>query len=239
MKKIFFLSLVTIAMTGCINGQFGKIKGSGHIVKESRTTGNFQAVQLAGSMDIILKQGSSFSVVVEGDDNILEYIETVVKDNTLKVGVKSTRTTWVSTKNIKVYVTLPELIAARVSGSGNIQTEDVFTTSGRFDASVSGSGNCKLNIKAQDLDAHISGSGSITISGSANNAKVGVSGSGNYKGLNFETKDADVHISGSGNVETTVNGNLEAHISGSGDVRYKGNPTIKTKTAGSGRISKI
>ena len=239
MKKLLILSLSALTMAGCINGQWQKIKGSGHIIKETRTPGNFKGVQLSGSMDVILTQGTSFNVVVEGDDNLMEYIETVVKDDMLRIGIKKMKLNLISTKNITVYITLPELNAAKVSGSGSIKTDDLFSTAGHFDASVSGSGNCHLNVKAQALDAHISGSGNITIAGNADNTTIGISGSGNYKGLNLETKDADIHISGSGNVETSVNGNLEAHISGSGDVKYKGNAAVTVKSSGSGRVSKI
>jgi Putative auto-transporter adhesin, head GIN domain len=240
MLKILFLPFILLSLAGCsANGQFGKIEGSGKTIKETRNTGSFKGVQLSGSMEVILSRGPDFNVVVEADDNLLEYIDTKVKDDVLRIGTNTPNLKWVSTKNITVYVTLPELIIARVSGSGNLKTDDVFSTDGSFDAAVSGSGNCKLNIKTQKLEARVSGSGSITITGTADDTRIMLSGSGNYRGLNLETKDASVTISGSGGVETTVNGNLDARISGSGSVRYKGNASVNVRTSGSGRVSKI
>lgn len=239
MKKLLYLSLILTVVTSCdINGQIGKIRGSGNITKETRNTGSFKGVSLSGSMNVILSKGSSFNVVVEADDNLQEHIETTVKDNVLRIGTKTPRLSWISSKNITVYVTLPELTKASVSGSGNMQSDDLFSA-GSFNVSVSGSGNCKLKVNATDLDAHISGSGSINITGTSDNSTVGISGSGNYRGLSMETKDANFRISGSGSAETTVNGKLDAHISGSGGVRYKGNASVNARTSGSGRVHRI
>jgi hypothetical protein len=239
MKKVLFLSYALVILASCTNGQVGKITGNGHITKQTRTPGNFKGVSLSGSMDVILTKGNSFSVVVEGDDNLLQYIETIVKDDVLKIGTNTPKLSWISTKNIVIHVTLPTLDKTIVSGSGTLNSDDEFSSSGTFQASVSGSGSCKIAIKTQKLDARVSGSGNIRISGSADNSIIAISGSGNYRGLDLQTKDASITISGSGNVETSVNGNLDARISGSGGVKYKGNAAVQVKTSGSGRVSRI
>jgi hypothetical protein len=239
MKKILFLSLTLFSLasiTACAQ-KSEKIKGSGNITKETRNPGNFKGVELSGSMNVILTKGSGNGVVVETDDNIIPYIVTEIKDGSLRIGTKPN--TSIDTKKITVYVTLSELNKAAVSGSGNIKSDDTFTSSGDFTAAVSGSGNCQIHINAKKLDARISGSGDIHISGSADNTTIAISGSGNYKGAGLETKDATVRISGSGGVETAVSGQLEGSISGSGTVKYKGNPAVQVKTSGSGRVSKI
>lgn len=238
MRKALFLFFSLVVLLSCTNGQFGKIEGNGHIVKENRTPGDFKGVHLAGSMDVIITKGNSINVTVEADDNLLQYIETKVKDGVLRIGTNTPRLKWISSRKITVYITVPELNRTGVSGSGSVKSEDVFSTNGEFSVSVSGSGSCQLNVKAKSLDAHISGSGGINLAGSADNSDISISGSGRYKGFNMETKDATLHISGSGGAETSVSTNLDAHISGSGGVRYKGEPTVKARTSGSGRVRK-
>jgi hypothetical protein len=240
MRTILNGALCLMILASCTaNGQIGKIKGNGHITKVTRNTGNFKGVALSGSMEVVVTKGSSYSVVVEADDNLQEHIRTEVRDNVLRIGTRTPKMSWISSNQITVYVTLPELSSASVSGSGNLRSDDLFISKGGMDVHVSGSGNCKLNIQANKLEAGISGSGNITIKGNADESIVRLSGSGSYKGLDMDTKAAEVHISGSGRVETTVNGKLDAHISGSGGVRYKGNASLNVRTSGSGRVNRI
>ena len=54
----------------------------------TRTTDSYDAIKCAGSMDFILVSGTEGTIKIEGEENLLEYIVTEVKDNVLKVKVK-------------------------------------------------------------------------------------------------------------------------------------------------------
>ena len=62
-------------------GQAASANGSGRSATETRSVGDFQAVRLSGSMDLQVRQGTTASVQVTADDNLLALLETVVESS--------------------------------------------------------------------------------------------------------------------------------------------------------------
>jgi len=239
MKKLLLLSLLCMGLTTItLFAQNNRIKGSGNITKESRTVGDFTGVSVGGSMIVIIKSGMEQSVIVETDDNLQEYLETTTKDGQLIISNKKTWNLSYS-KSATVYITTPVLDKARLLGSGSILTEGVMKSSGKFEASISGSGNIDASIDASETLVNISGSGNIQLDGKTEALNVAISGSGSFKGYELAANKISARITGSGNVQTTAKGKLEASIAGSGNVYYKGTGEVTSRTAGSGKVKNV
>ena len=207
--------------------------------KEKRDVDGFTAVSFGVAGKLFLKQGSSYSVELEGDRELLEEIETIVRDGRLVIRKSSWRI--MNNSKITAYVTMPEIDGLSVSGSGTLEAKDPINGSD-FDLRVSGSGNILLNdLQVEDVDCSISGSGNILLNGSATDgAELTISGSGKYDGEEFKVNEMDVRISGSGNCRCWVESDLKVSVSGSGDIYYKGDPDrIDSRTSGSGKIRKL
>ena len=214
------------------------IKGNGTIISEERTVTEFDRIEVSGSADVFISNGSDYSVIVETDSNILPLIETEVHGAELEIGIKK-NTSIRKTSGIKVYVTTPTLNGVEVSGSGNISSDDSFTSSS-FDIDVSGSGDLDFqDIITDYLIVDISGSGDVDVASSENteNHKIDISGSGDVNLLNMPTTHSNIKISGSGSGIVNVSNSLHVKISGSGDIRYAGTPTITTDITGSGDVN--
>jgi hypothetical protein len=231
MKRGIFLSFIVLAMTflnGFSNGQ--------SIVKETRDLSGFTKVSFGVSGDLYINFGSEFKVVLEGEKNLLEDIDTEVSNG--KLVIKKDNWTLNINEKVTVYITMPELKGLGVSGSGKAEVRDE-VKAGELSFSVSGSGKLVASkIVAEDLKCGISGSGDIIIGGSGNakNADISISGSGNYTGESLDISTAEVSISGSGNCSCKVSESLKASISGSGNVRYTGNPKVDARVSGSGHV---
>ena len=213
------------------------VKGNGVIVSENRTLEGFDKIELSGSADVFISQGSDYLVRVETDENILPLVETKVQGSELEIGLKK-NTSIRKTSGINVYVTMPSLLSVEVSGAGNISSNDTFT-SGSFDIEVSGSGDLYFqNIITNDFTLDISGSGDVEVSSAETTSTqdIRISGSGDLNLVDMPTTDSKVKISGSGNAKLNVINSLDVEISGSGDVRYMGYPTVNTDITGSGDV---
>ena len=77
---VFFLMVVSSACSAILPGT---INGSGDIVTESRDVSGFDKVALAGFGDVTIEVGDEESLTVSTDDNIMPYVTTEVKNNTL------------------------------------------------------------------------------------------------------------------------------------------------------------
>lgn len=235
MKKILIALVALMGITAVSMAQ-DHVTGNGKIVTNSRSVSSFDAINVSGGMQVLVKQAATASVQVEADENLQEYIETEVSGNKLTLRYRNRVS--IHGGKVKVYITVPSLNAVSISGSGSISSETALPAAGEFKASISGSGNIRMQTGAKEVEARISGSGNIELGGNANDLDVVISGSGSFKGYNLKTKDASVTISGSGNVETNVDGPLDAKISGSGSVYYKGNAAISLKSSGSGKVKR-
>jgi len=235
MKKLL-LALVALVGIASVSVAQDHVTGNGKMVTQKRSVSSFDAVNVSGGMQVLVKQAATISVQVEADENLQEYIETEVSGNKLTIRYRNKVS--IHGGKVKVYITVPTLNGASISGSGSMSSESEIPSSGEFKAAISGSGNIRMQTGARNVEARISGSGNIELGGNANDVDVVISGSGSFKGYNLKSKDVSVTISGSGNVETNVDGPLDAKISGSGSVYYKGNAAISLKSSGSGKVKR-
>lgn len=238
-RIIFTLALFFVTITN-VNAQFWnkKIKGNGNYITKNRTVKSFNSVKLAGSFDIELIEGNEGSIKINTDENLIPYIITEVKKNTLKIRFKKGYS-YRSRRGVKIKVGFNKLTEASLAGSGDIYCKNTIIAD-HFKTAVAGSGDIELILNAQSIEAKIAGSGDILLEGNTDNFKVAIAGSGDVSAYKLKANKVNVRIAGSGDVETNVVNEIHGKIAGSGDISYKGNPeTVKLKSAGSGDITKV
>lgn len=240
MKKLSTLLCIGVLSLSC-SAQWGKtIKGNGNNVSIERNTGDYDGIAVSGWFDVDLVDGNEGNITLEGEENLLEYIITEVKDGKLVIktekGVNLKSSSWKS--GIRVTVPVESINSVTMSGSGDIVGKTTLKTN-KFSTSMSGSGDITLDIEADSMNATMSGSGDIKLSGKATDFEATISGSGDIEAYDLEADNVYATISGSADIQVTANKSIKARVSGSGDISYRGNPEkVDTKTAGSGDISK-
>lgn len=240
MKRILIVFTILASVPAIAQwGLWEKIEGNGHVKKETRQVSDFTAVASSGSWDVMLAYGESNTIQVEGDENLLEYIETKVEDG--KLTIKSKKSVNLRSKNkLTIYVSLTRLTGISLSGSGDMIGNGKFANDGNTEFKLSGSGNIKMTFqKVKKADVSISGSGNIRLSGTAGSVDASISGSGNADCIELICDDASARISGSGNIKINANNSIDANISGSGNITYRGAASdVKKRVSGSGRLVK-
>jgi hypothetical protein len=227
-RNVILTAIIAITMLSAF-------AGNQSTEKETRDLKGFRKINFGVSGNLYVNIGSQFSVVLEGDKDLLENIITEVSKDRLVIKKENWRMNM--NKKVNVYVTMPEMTALGVSGSGRAEVKDDLKT-GDLNLSVSGSGKLYTSgIEVSKLDCSISGSGDIILgSGNAETGDFSISGSGNFTGENTKIGKADISISGSGNCICNVTENLKGSISGSGNVSYLGDPKLDVRVSGSGKV---
>ena len=215
------------------------VNGNSVSKTETREAGSYTALASGGPMDVEIAYGNSNTIKLEGEENLLPYLETEVKDNRLTIKIKEGYTLKTH-QPLKVYVSMTTLSALAQSGSGSIKGEGNFSNNDNTSVAISGSGIVKLTFDSfSSLSVRMSGSGNINLSGKVENeADVKQSGSGNANLEDITCQNATVQLSGSGNLRIHADKALTAHISGSGNVYYTGDATVASKVSGSGKVRK-
>ncbi|MEP7157380.1 MAG: head GIN domain-containing protein [Betaproteobacteria bacterium] len=236
---IVFAALL-LALSPAAHADFwtGKsIKGSGVIKSETRNVSGFTGVSLAVPAKLEIVQGASESLTIEGDDNIVPLIETVVENGTLKIRFTEKNTS-ITTKALKAVLNVKTLELLSVAGSGDIRAAKL--QAGNLKTSISGSGDINIaSLDADMLKLSIAGSGSVTAAGKAKNVEANVAGSGDVKLGKLEAAIAKASIQGSGDVTVWAKDSLTVSVAGSGDVKYYGDAKVTKSVAGSGSVKRL
>jgi hypothetical protein len=238
---------------------FGNVvRGSGRQVQEERAVSDFRGVELATIGTLHIEVGEPESLRIEAEDNLLPYIQTTVRGETLVIEVQS-GTSLRPTRPVNYVLTVDNLDSIALSSSGDAEAPDLesklFTvqvsSSGglqmgdlacdTFRATVSSSGDVSVGqVNGQRLEAELSSSGDLTVAGgTVDRQEIRISSSGNYSAQNLQSQQADVQLSSSGSATIRVAEQLTARLSSSGNVRYAGNPRTDVTTTSSGNVIHI
>ena len=185
-----------------------------------RALEEFSSLKLTKSFEVIITQGNSCSIRMEGDEKAAEKIKTEVKDNTLKITCEEPT---FNLDNLKIYITVKDLKRIELSGASDVKSTSMITVD-KLTIEASGAGNVTLQVIANEVTAEISGAGDVNLSGTTNLLNAKVSGAGDLKAFKLETKKAIVKTSGAGDAKVNVKESLTAEISGNGNIIYKGEP---------------
>lgn len=198
---------------------------------------DFDKVKLAGSDNVRVIAGSAFSVQASGPESVLERLEIEVKGDTLHIDRKRGWSLgWERGGGALVTVTMPEIKAASLAGSGNFQIDSVDTVA--FGASLAGSGDMTIkSLRAKNVEVNLAGSGDVTMAGRADNIDISLAGSGNVAADKVETSDATISLAGSGDIGVRASGSAKISMIGSGNVTIGGTANCKTSKLGSGQVS--
>lgn len=189
-------------------------------------------ISLGGPDKLVVSQGDTFTVNVEGDEQVRAAMRFSLEDDSLNIGRSAEADASKATAIVRV--TVPHLQSIAIGGSGSVEAERL---SGRAEVAIGGSGTARIKeIEAHTLDVAIGGSGSIEGAGSVRTLDVAIGGSGSANLRNLKAEVAEVSIGGSGDTQFSSDGTVTASIAGSGDVTVFGRATCTVNAFGSGRL---
>jgi hypothetical protein len=247
LKLLLFVFVIVFAASACIVPFTPRlVRGSGDTIKETRDVRGFDEILITGAGTVIISQGSSESLVIETDDNLMKYIETEVKGDTLEIGF-SRDTAFSPGSGGKVLepsegfifeISVIDLKALTLSGAARVEVDKLKTDS--LNMVLSGAGDVDLDdLSADNLDVLVSGAGDVKAVGNVESQQVRLNGFGRYQGFDLQSQVAEVTISGAGGAEVWATEILDVTISGAGDVRYYGEPNVNPEISGLGRIQSM
>ncbi len=225
---------------------------------ETRDLPAFQAIVLKCNADLDIVQGNGHQLVIRGDEDTIDRLETEVVDGRLTITLDDGWFDWLDADDLEIDVTLETLEALSILGSGSaradlLAVEDLEIdikgsgdleidelSSEKLALNVSGSGNVDIDkLNAADVVTVIRGSGDVELEGDATTFEATLQGSGNLSAHDLKAETVSIVISGSGDATLHALSTLDAVVRGSGDVRYEGNAEVTKKIMGSGSIREM
>lgn len=224
MKKIglvIFIAALTVGSILSANCSFGDFKifrgvrGSGNKASETRDVSDFKGIQAGGAVNLEITVQENYSVTVEADDNLLQYIKTEVSGDTLKIYTENN----INPKSkMNVKVSMPELNSLEISGAS---TADV------------------TNVNADSIRLEASGASKIKINGTAKNLQSEASGASSIEASDLTVENADVEANGASKTTVSASSELKADASGASTIYYTGEPkNLKQNSSGASSIKR-
>lgn len=211
-----------------------RIAGSGKLVSEDRPVGGFQQVRMTIPGTLEVQQGPAESLTVQVEDNLMPYLTTEVRGNTLQIGWKP-NTSILTRQPVQLKLTVKDLQGLESTSSGSVKVGPL--TTGNFQLTLSSSGDIEIDsIQADKVSVNLSSSGNITMKGSADQLDAQLTSSGSFHGDDLQVRQAQVRLTSSGNATVWATASLDARLTSSGNVYYYGSPTVNQTATSSGRV---
>jgi len=238
MKQLFLVAVSVLLLASSCREIFARrIRGNGNITTQTRSAGQFDGIDVSGSIEVHVKQDSAVSIKIEADENLQQYIETIDEGNVLRIRTQSGYNLNPSRK-IKVYVSSAAFKSFDASGACDIFSDGKITNSSNADIGMSGACGATLDINAPKISADVSGSCTLSLKGETKDFKIQGSGSTTLKCYDLMADNVDLDISGAGDVEVYANSKLTGSISGAADVHYKGSAQTDIHTSGASSVNR-
>jgi hypothetical protein len=174
------LSLMTTFSFGCTE--------SNAAVNEFRNVGNnFYGIILNGNANLILMQGETNSVRIEGAYENVREVETLISHGALVVETGVLR-------NVTVYVTMNDISLLQINGNGLITAKTILF-SDMLLMKVNGNGTINADVRALSVGMVINGGGKIIARGSSGDSFIKVKGSGQVYSMNLDSVSIKKDIS--------------------------------------------
>ena len=211
---VLSLTMGVILLSGC---EFDStvLKGRGEIQSYNFQTERFSGLNISGAYEIIFLQAAEYSIALEIQENLFQYVKTDVLDDVFYIS--SSRNFYTTTKNTpRLTISAPDLKSLDFSGAIN----------------------ANLDMYVDSLCISISGASEVILNGSAKTLDINNSGAAIIKAFNMISNDVMVSITGAGVVDVYASDTLDLRISGVGHVRYDGEPQLTQSISGMGSFEK-
>ena len=234
------LALLLSGLSACKKSGTNCISNTGKITRETRIVSEFDSIDLADDVNLILSEDSIFKVEVEAGQNILDGIETMVAERQLIIR-NNNICNWIRSysKPVNVYVSLTKLKKIYYNASGNITTLTPIKSNNLKIFVNGGAGTIDMNLDITGYGYFYLQSGTVdfNLHGKCSISSIYAGDFGLIQAKDLQTVYTYVTNRGSNDVYVNVQEYMEARIESIGNIYYTGNPdSLDIKINGPGAV---
>lgn len=232
-----FAAIAGISLFVLSSCNFSCIQGSGNKTSVTRKVSDFKKIDISGGFKIKLKQDSSGSLTITGDDNLMQHIKTEVSGGKLRISTDNKNIC--SDESTEITIGIHNLEVLEASGAVEVTTEGKLVTQD-LRLGLSGATKINMDLDAAQVSTQGSGATEVYLKGQATSHKVKLSGSGKVYAFDFIVGSYKISTTGATECEINVLNDLDVNSTGASSIKYKGNPTkISNDKTGASSITKV
>lgn len=238
-NMIWIASLLFVTLfTACNIIDRQRIKGNGNITSKQIDLKEFSSIDADDNVKIILKQDPTYSVKVETDENLQQYLNIRVEQNkTLSIDY-ARDVNLRPTGSIKIYISAHSLDKIDVGNASELRTEGKFSQDKNISIDLSEASSGELNLRAPVIILDASEASSLTVSGECKDVKAKASEASTISAYDLKAENGDAQASEASTIHLFSSVNLRVNASEASTVRYKGAPNVTSNSREASSISK-
>jgi hypothetical protein len=201
--------------------QLMKVQGSGTVAVREHAVSSFTRLHLSVHGAVELVQSTQEKVVVEADDNLLDFVGVVNSGRTLFITNESgLRAPDFST--LRVTVHLRQLDKLDLAGHGPVRCQNQLTALGPLEIKVNGAGNTDLWVASPALTLQLACDGDVILRGACDQATLKTTASGHLHAAELRAQHLKLRNLSAGNVAVWAEQTIAIQHLGAGFVHYGG-----------------
>ncbi len=213
------------------------------IISETREIRDVTRVILKDYGQLIIKQGDTEQLIVEGQDQVISQVKTQVRQGELLLDIEGGwfDKTWkaftsvVEGNSLTYTLTIKNLDGIFVSGAARVKCNKLIFNNLKL--TLKGAGEIIFNnIQGGRLDVELPGAGIISLAGKIVEQTVKLSGAGSYDAPRLESQICRASLQGVGRATVWATKQLDAKVEGVGSIDYFGSPDVRKSVSGLGKI---
>ena len=235
MKKIILIILVSYSFLTC-SKPGDCVESTGKLVSKTVAVAPFTKIYVKQGIELIVKQGLDFEVVIKTGENLVNDISVSQDGNTITLK-DNTTCNWVREYGqTKVYVTAPNIEEIYSKSERNISSDGVLTYPNLRLLSIdkdgdkekgAGTGDFYFNVNNNTLYIESNNVSRFYISGQTNTASFNFfTGDGRIESQNLTVQNLYVYHRGTNDMIVKPIQKIEGILNSTGDVILKNNPPI-------------
>ncbi len=227
MKIFFAVCASLLTLTGAMAQTQPQIVGNGDVVTKQRPLAPFHKLNVRVGMHVIITKGNEAIATLEGDSNILDHVQTDIKDGELTVMLKPNQS-YNQQKGVTVTLHVRDLDQIMIS-TGCVVESDLAIRAKNLMATVEMGSKLTAPIDAKTLNLTVRQGSQAKLDGSVSEADIRLSGAGKLDADKLTIHRATVRLDGASNATLYVTKTLSATADGISTISYRGNPTVTSQ----------
>jgi hypothetical protein len=217
--------------------QMIEVNGNGNIVSKETEVSTFVRLHLACKGVVELHQGEEEKVMIECDENLLEYFSAGNAGRTLYVATEANLKRLNFTKCVvKVFLRQLHLLYVR-NDKGDVVCPSELSLSQPLEVKVQSVGNTELNLAVPSLKVLCQGTGFTLVKGRCEKLEVKNQGTGDFDSSHMKAAEVVLRSMATGNMRVHADKTIRISNFGTGYIHYYGNAVVEdVKQYGTGVI---
>lgn len=216
------------------------VKGNEKIITKEFPVSSFIRLHVAVTGTTELIQSDEEKVIVEADENLMEFIEAGNAGRSLYVSTENKLRKPLFTKcHIKIYLRQVDVLYVR-SNHGDVICPNTITLASPLDVRVQSVGNTSLVFDVPAIKIIHQGTGNIALKGKTVKMEMKNQGVGSISAKEMIADEVTFKNMGTGDVELFAEKEITISNYGTGTILYSGNGVLKdVKQYGAGQVKHV